>query len=69
MKLRHSPVIKVLASTKRVGEMHLPIIPVINIGKRCSYAAFSHYRMRFAEQRFANESNRNAIRCSLNGSP
>ena len=58
----HSPLIHVLAAAHRVGEMHFPIVAIIHIGERRRDSAFGHDGVRFAEQAFANQADRNAGR-------
>jgi hypothetical protein len=62
VQLSHSPIIYILAASHRIGEMHLPVIAIINIGQRCRDAAFRHYRVRLAEKTFANHPDRNSGR-------
>ena len=54
VQFRHAPLIYVLTAAHRVGEMHLPIVAIINVGERGSDPPFGHDRVRFAEQTFAN---------------
>jgi hypothetical protein len=54
VQLGHSPIIHVLTAAHGVGEMHFPIVAVIDIGERGRDAALGHHRVRFAEQAFAN---------------
>ena len=58
MNLGHAPVIQKLSATYGVAKMSPPIISHIDIGHRRRDAAFSHYGVSLAEQRFANDSDR-----------
>ena len=62
VQLRHAPVVHVLAAAHRVGEVHLPVVAVVDVGQRRRDAAFGHDRVRFAEQRLADEADRDARR-------
>ena len=53
---RHPPIIEVLPSAHRVGEVDLPVVTLVVIGQRGRHAAFGHHRVRLAEQRLADES-------------
>ncbi len=46
----HAPIIDVLASAHRVGEVDLPIVPVIHIGQCSRDASLGHNSVGFAEQ-------------------
>jgi hypothetical protein len=52
----HAPLVYILTAAHRVGEMNLPVIPVIDIGQGGRDSPFRHDRVRFAKKRFANES-------------
>ena len=54
VQLGHAPVVDVLAAAHGVGEMHFPIVAIIDIGQRRRDPAFRHHGVRFAEKRFAN---------------
>ena len=54
VQFRHAPLIDVLAAAHRVGEMHFPIVAIIDIRERGGDPAFGHHGVRFAEKRFAN---------------
>ena len=56
----HAPVVDVLATAHGVGEMHFPVVAIIDIGQRGRDPALGHYRVRFAEQTFANHPDRYA---------
>ncbi len=55
VKLGHAPVVDVLASAHRVGEMNSPVIALIYIGQRRRDSSLGHHRVRFSEKRFANQ--------------
>ena len=65
VQLGHAPVVHVLATAHRIGEMHLPVVAIVNIGQCCCDAAFRHHRVRFTEKTFANHADRNASRGSF----
>ena len=69
MQFGHAPIVDVLAAAHRVGEMHLPVIAIVDVGERRGDAAFGHYRVRFAEKTFANHADRNACGRRFNGRP
>ena len=54
MQLRHPPVVQVLAAAHRIGEMHPPVVAVIDVGERRRHPAFRHHGVGFAEQRLAH---------------
>ncbi len=56
VQLGHAPLVDVLTAAHRVREMHFPVIAIIDIGERGRDAALGHDGMRFAEKRFADES-------------
>jgi hypothetical protein len=62
VQLGHSPIVHVLPAAHRIGEMHLPVVAVINIGQRRCDPAFSHYCVRLAEKTFANHPDGNTAR-------
>ena len=62
VQLGHPPIVHVLPAAHRVGEMHLPVVAIINIGQRRCDAAFRHYRVRLAKKTFANHPDGNAGR-------
>ena len=47
--------------------MRLPIVGGVDVAHGCGDAAFSHHRVRFAEQRFANHADTGALRESFYG--
>ena len=55
VQLRHAPVVDVLAAAHRVGEVHLPVVAVVDVGERRRDAAFGHDGVRLAEQRLAEQ--------------
>src|SRR5262249_50521409 len=60
VQLRHPPVVDVLAAAHRIGEVHLPAVAIVDIGERRRDTALGHHRVRLAEQRLADESDRHA---------
>src|SRR5438045_3551825 len=63
VKLGHSPIIEILSAAHRVGEMDSPVVAIVDVSERGSDAALGHYRMGFAEQRFADETDPSAGVC------
>jgi len=63
----HAPIVNVLTSAHSVREVDFPIVPVIDIRKGSGHTAFSHYGVRLAEKRFANQANPNAKRGRFDG--
>jgi hypothetical protein len=66
VQLRHAPVVHILATTHGVREVHLPVVAVVDIRKGGGNPAFGHDGVRFAEQRLADEADRNAGRRRFN---
>ena len=60
VQLGHAPVVDVLPAAHRVGEVHLPAVAVVDVGERRGDAAFGHDRVRLAEQRLADQPDRDA---------
>ena len=69
VKLGHAPVVDVLAAAHGVGEVDFPVVAFIDVGKRRRDAAFGHDGVRFAEQRFADEPDRDAGRGCFDRGP
>jgi hypothetical protein len=65
VQLGHAPVIRVLAAAHGVREMNAPVIAVVDIGERRRDAAFGHDRVRFAQERLADQANRDSGRGSF----
>ena len=68
VQLGHARLVDVLAAAHRIGEVHFPIVALIDIRQRCGNPALSHHRVRLAKQRFANESDPNIRSRSFNRS-
>jgi len=66
VQLGHAPLIDVLSTAHGIGEMHFPIVAFIDVGQRRCDSALRHYRVRFAQERFADESYANARSRSFN---
>ena len=66
--LRHAPVVHVLAAAHGVGKMHLPAVAIVVVGERRCHAAFGHHSVRLAQERLADETNRDAAVRGLDGS-
>jgi hypothetical protein len=60
MQFRHAPIVDVLAAAHCVGEVHFPIVTLINVCKRRSNSTLGHYCVRFAQKGLANKANANA---------
>ncbi len=56
----HAPVVQILPAAHGIGEVDAPVIAVVHIGQRRGHAAFGHHRVRFAEQRLANDADLHA---------
>jgi hypothetical protein len=50
MQLGHPPIVEVLSSSHRVGEMNSPVVAIIDVGECGCHAPFRHYGMRFTEE-------------------
>ena len=62
VQLGHAPVVEVLAAAHRVGEVDLPVVALVDVGQRRGDAALGHHRVRLAEQRLADQADRDARR-------
>src|SRR4051794_13759084 len=60
--LRHAPLVEGAAALHRVFEGALPVVFRLDVAERSSDAAFGHDRVRLAEERLADEADRNAHR-------
>jgi hypothetical protein len=60
VQLRHAPAVQVLAAAHRVGEVHPPVVALVDVGERRRDAPLGHDRVRFAEQRLADQSDLDA---------
>jgi hypothetical protein len=69
VNLGHAPVIEKLAATHGVAEVSAPVIGRVDIGHRRGDAAFRHYSVRFAQQRFANDADSRALGECFNRCP
>ena len=56
VQLRHARIVQILPAAHRVGEMDAPVVAIVDIAHRRRHAAFGHHGVRFAEQRFADQS-------------
>ena len=65
VQLRHAPVVQQFSAAHGVAKMHFPIVRGIHVGHGRGDAAFGHYRVGFAKQRFANHAYRRALRQSF----
>ena len=55
VELGHPPVVQVLAAAHRVGEVHAPVVAVVDVGHRRRHAALGHDGVRLAEQRLGDD--------------
>ena len=55
VELGHAPVVQVLPTAHRVGEVHLPVVAVVHVPQGGGHTALGHDRVRLAEQRFADQ--------------
>src|SRR5262249_7742588 len=62
-----SPVVDVLAAAHGVGEMHPPVVAIVDVRECSGDAAFGHDRVGLAEERFADETDLRALRGGLDG--
>ena len=58
MEFSHPRVGEILSAAHRIREVNLPTISFVNISECGGDSAFRHHGMRFAEQRFANQADR-----------
>src|SRR6267378_2878666 len=57
MNVGHPPVVQKLPAAHRVAKMRAPIVRFVHIGNGRGDAAFSHDSVRFAEERFTDDTN------------
>ncbi len=69
VELRHPPVVDVLATAHGVGEMGLPVVPLVHVRERGGDAALGHHRMGFAQKRLADEPYRRSLGGGLDRRP
>ena len=67
VQLGHAPVVDVLAAAHGVGEMDLPVVAFVHVGQGRGDAALGHDGVRLAQQRFADQADRDARRGSFDG--
>jgi hypothetical protein len=48
--------------------VHFPAVAIVVVCERRRHAAFGHHGVRLAQERLADETNRDAAVCSLDGS-
>ncbi len=61
VQLRHAPVVEVLAAAHRVGEVHPPVVAVVDVGQRRGHAALGHHGVGLAEQGLADQADANPL--------
>src|SRR5262245_61754386 len=69
VQFSHAPLIHILTAAHGIGEMHPPIVAFIDVSQRCCDSALRHHCVRFAQKRFADQSNANFRSRSFNRSP
>ena len=52
MQFRHPPIIDVLPAAHGIGEMHSPVVAIVDVGERGCDPALGHDGVRFAEKAF-----------------
>src|SRR6476469_5438600 len=60
VQLGHAPLINVLATAHGIGEMHFPIVALIDIGQGGRDPPFRHDRVCCADKRLTNKTDRNS---------
>jgi hypothetical protein len=60
VQLGHPPVVEVLPAPHRVGEVHLPVVAGVDVGERRGDPALGHDGVGLAEQRLADQADRDA---------
>ncbi len=68
VQFSHAPLIDILTAAHGIGEVHLPIVAFIDVGQRSCDSALRHHRVRFTQERFADEPDANARSRSFNRS-
>ena len=66
VQLGHAPLVDILAAAHGIGEVHFPIVAFIDIGQRRRNSTFGHHRVRFAQKRFADQTDANTCSRSFN---
>ena len=69
VQFRHAPVVHVLAAAHRVGEMHLPVVAIVDVRERRCDAAFGHHGVGLAQERLADQTDGHARGRRLDGRP
>ncbi len=67
VQLGHAPVVQVLAAAHGVGEVDLPAVAIVDVGHRRRHAALGHDGVGLAEQRLADQADRDAGGRGLDG--
>ena len=67
VNLGHAPVVHVLAAAHGVGEVHLPAVAIVVVRHGRGHAAFGHHGVRLAQQRLADQADRDAGVRGFNG--
>ena len=69
VQLRHSPVVDVLAAAHGVGEVHAPIVSIVDVAERRGGSPLRHNGVRLSQQRLAHEPDARAVRRCLDRRP
>ena len=69
VQFHHAPVVQILAAAHGVGEMHLPVVAVVDVGQGGRDSTLGHDRVRLAEQRLANYADAHACGGCFNRRP
>ncbi len=67
MKLGHAPIVEKFSAAHRIAKMRFPIVRGIHVGHCRSDAAFRHDGVSFPEKRFADHTDRGALRKRFDG--
>ena len=69
VQLGHPPVVQHLPAAHRVAEVDLPVVLWPHVAERRGDAAFGHDGVRLAQERLADEADRDALRRGLDRRP
>jgi len=62
VQLGHAPIVDVLAAAHGVSEVHAPVVAIVDVAEGRGHAPFGHDRVRFAEERLADEADLHVLR-------
>ena len=69
VQFRHAPVVEILAATHRVGEVHHPVVTIVDIAHGRRGAAFRHHGVCLPQERLADHPDRRPRLCRADCSP